>query len=303
MATHPLPIDLLTTATTGEEERSIVADAWRSVSDIVTVATLANKGLALLTTRDVAAGECLLEDRPLLRLQSDSAGRYDGVYGGPRPQMRALLATLSDAKPGAGDLGAVIETNGIVINHGQPDAFTAVHLRISRCNHSCLPNAKFSFDAALGVGRLHALRPIAAGTEVSFNYGAKGGRARRQRRLLQRFNFVCGCELCSLAGDALSASDAEEEARLWGAVVASDDDESEEGASEEEGEEGGSEEEGEGVVERVDAMPFPAFLAAAKATPNVETLLVNSERVARLGDPILQEMVDASEPAEELLDG
>ena len=68
MTPQPLPIDLLTTATTGEEERSIVADAWRSVSDIVTVATLANKGLALLTTRDVAAGECLLEDLSLIHI-------------------------------------------------------------------------------------------------------------------------------------------------------------------------------------------------------------------------------------------
>ena len=66
-----------------------------------------------------------------------------------------------------------------------------------------------------------------------FNYGARGNRARRQRRLLERFNFVCGCELCSLSGDALSASDAEEEARMWGALVASDEDE-DEGESDEE---------------------------------------------------------------------
>ena len=47
--------------------------------------------------------------------------------------MRGLLSTLSAAKPGAGNLGGVIETNGIVVDHGQPDAFTVVLLRVSRC--------------------------------------------------------------------------------------------------------------------------------------------------------------------------
>ena len=207
-----------------DEVAEIVSAAWRSVSGTVAVVQDPGKDLGVVTTRDVATGECLLKERPLLLLTPDGAGRFDGTFSGETERTKLLLATLSAAKPGAGELGSVIETNGIVIRLGTAAAFTAVHHLISRCNHSCAPNAAFSWDAEASVGRLHAARPIPAGAAVVFNYGARGSRARRQRRLQQRFNFVCGCELCSLSGAALEASDAEEEARLWGRVTLSDDD-------------------------------------------------------------------------------
>ena len=102
---------------------------------------------------------------------------------------------------------------------------------LRRCNHSCLPNAAFAWDGHRQVGRLSAIKAIAAGVEVTFNYGARGSRARRRRRLQQRFNFECACELCSLSGDALRRSDAEEELRLWGALEEASDSEEDEPGS------------------------------------------------------------------------
>ena len=217
--------------------------AWRSVAETVAVVQQPGAGLGVVATRDVAAGECLLQERPLLLLTPDGAGRYNGVFRGDPEHTKLLLSTLSAAKPGAGELGSVIETNGIIIRVGAAAAFTAVHHLISRCNHSCAPNAAFSWDAEAGVGRLHAALAIRAGAAVEFNYGARGNRARRQRRLQQRFCFECACELCSLSGAALEASDAEEEARLWGGLTLSDEDE-----DEDEDEDGDEDEVEEGTV-------------------------------------------------------
>ena len=225
--------------------------AWRSVAGTVAVVQDPGAGLGVVATRDIAAGECLLQEQPLLLLTPDGAGRYNGAFRGDPEHAKLLLSTLSAAKPGAGELGSVIETNGIVIRDGAAAAFTAVHHLISRCNHSCAPNAAFSWDAEAGVGRLHAALPIRAGAAVEFNYGARGSRARRQQRLQQRFCFACACELCSLSGAALEASDAEEEARLWGGVTLSDDDEASEAEEEVEEEEGTVGESGEDWEPRV----------------------------------------------------
>jgi len=210
----------------GESDDSFSVDvvtrqAWEAVAHTVRVVRASDaKSLGVVATRDIGVGEELFRERPLLVLKPDGAGRFDGTWGGESEMARALLATLSSAKQGQGVLGSQIETNGIVVNYNSPHAFTAVHLLLSRCNHSCKPNASFSWDAASEEGCLHATLPIPAGAAVEFNYGASGSRARRQRRLQQRFQFLCACELCSLSGAALERSDAEEEARLWGDIGA-----------------------------------------------------------------------------------
>ena len=218
-----LPSELFLPAASGrDEENGLIRDAWLAVAGVVTVAMVDSKALGVLATRNLAQGECLLREWPLLRLTPDGAGRFDGAYHGERERARALLSSLSAAKPGAGDLGSVIETNGIVVNAGTKEAFTVVNLMISRCNHSCSPNAAFGWDVELQEARLSTKRPIRAGDEVTINYlGARGSRARRQRLLLKRFNFVCKCELCSLSGEALERSDAQEEEQYLRDTVAS----------------------------------------------------------------------------------
>lgn len=205
-----LPDDLFCSGCS-DTTRKMIHDAWLAAAELLTVTLIKGKALGVVAARDIAPGELLLQERPLLKLTPDGEGRYDGTYSGEREATRSLLASLSAAKPGAGDLGGVIETNGIIVNHGQVDAFTVVQLMISRCNHSCAPNAAFSWDEELQLGRLVAKGPIRATTEVTINYGAFGSRARRQRMLFRRFNFTCSCELCSLRGEALEQSDAHEE--------------------------------------------------------------------------------------------
>ncbi|KAJ7176606.1 SET domain-containing protein [Mycena filopes] len=133
----------------------------------------------------------------------------------------ALLQLLSLHSSYGGDiLVSTYRTNAL------PDGLCIV---ASRFNHSCLPNARYSFHTPTKSIRIFALTDIAPGEELRVSYLASRNvygstRAERQRRFLASFNFVCVCPACSLTGAALEASDARrrEAAALWNGLTAHD---------------------------------------------------------------------------------
>lgn len=86
----------------------------------------------------------------------------------------------------------------------------AVFARISRINHSCLPNSQGNFHESLGKFNVHATRDIEQNEELTLNYLPERGalRASRQGSLETGYGFVCQCPACDtrtemgLAGEA-----------------------------------------------------------------------------------------------------
>jgi hypothetical protein len=76
----------------------------------------------------------------------------------------------------------------------------AVFRRISRINHSCVPNAQGNFHDTLGSLNVHATRDIQVGEELTLNYLQEEGAVResRQSRLLSGYGFTCDCPACDL---------------------------------------------------------------------------------------------------------
>lgn len=91
-------------------------------------------------------------------------------------------------------------------------------LMYSRMNHSCLPNAYFSWNEALGREVVHAARDISADEEILANYlGADAvymTHAQRNKRLRRWWGFDCDCPACVEDTDALREELAWLEARL-----------------------------------------------------------------------------------------
>ncbi len=83
---------------------------------------------------------------------------------------------------------------------GSPTLQQAVFGKISRINHSCVPNAQGNFNEAQGRFNVHATRDIKADEEVSLNYLLENGSARasRQEHLLAGYGFTCGCPACDM---------------------------------------------------------------------------------------------------------
>jgi hypothetical protein len=76
----------------------------------------------------------------------------------------------------------------------------ALFERISRINHSCLPNAQGNFHEGLGRFNIHATRDIERDEELTLNYLHERGavRASRQESLETGYGFLCQCPACDM---------------------------------------------------------------------------------------------------------
>jgi hypothetical protein len=128
-----------------------------------------------------------------LRLQGKGEFSISGL-----PSMRRHVAITSIFRSNAFDLG-----NAVAFQE-------AVFPRISRMNHSCIPNAQGNFHEPLGCFNIHAIRDIEVDEELTLNYLHEhiSIRDSRQGRLLKGYGFVCECPACDLT--SLRGSDGEE---------------------------------------------------------------------------------------------
>jgi hypothetical protein len=80
----------------------------------------------------------------------------------------------------------------------------AVFPRISRINHSCVPNAQGNFHEGKGVFNVHATRDIGIDEEVTLSYLPEFGALREKRveKLKEGYGFECGCTACDLSAIA-----------------------------------------------------------------------------------------------------
>jgi len=88
-----------------------------------------------------------------------------------------------------------------------------VFLKIARFNHSCCPNAEFSWIQKLGRREVRALRRIEEGEEILFCYSRLGGETRSRARrayLKELYHFTCDCVACDR-----SEEEQEEEEKEW----------------------------------------------------------------------------------------
>jgi hypothetical protein len=85
-------------------------------------------------------------------------------------------------------------------NLGSSKFQQAVFPKISRINHSCVPNAQGNFHEELGRFNIHATRDVKPDEELTLNYLHEHGAVResRQLRLFDGYGFTCECPACDL---------------------------------------------------------------------------------------------------------
>nr|POE48148.1 set and mynd domain-containing protein [Quercus suber] len=74
------------------------------------------------------------------------------------------------------------------------NASTGLWVRAAYINHSCMPNAAKEYIGDLMV--IRAIRPVAAGDELTHSYDENPEYEARQKNLLTTWGFVCRCALC-----------------------------------------------------------------------------------------------------------
>ncbi|RDX47166.1 SET domain-containing protein [Lentinus brumalis] len=186
------------------------------------VTPIGGTGLGLVATRDIAAGETIVRERPYIVQPAyimGSGGAEDiyrtleGFVSLMKPENRRGVYALRNSKGSAlpTELAGIVDTNsqeaGPFPNYAAQ--YTGVARDISRANHSCNPNTHPAFDTPTLTYSLHALRPIRAGEEITITYlgNTLDQHHERQQELRELYGFTCTCKICRLTGPERRQSD------------------------------------------------------------------------------------------------
>ena len=177
-----------------------------------------DKGFGVFALQVFRRGDLIIAEAPLFSVhKKDDGGPID------RQSVAAAVDSLSsegmqkyvslknaDAEGGRYETPflAIFSTNAFQMDSDRSGIF----LEISRFNHSCLPNARNSWNPDINRMRVYALRDIAFGDEIFVSYLASrnvygSSRAERQTGLMEKNMFTCACAACGLQGPAAVASD------------------------------------------------------------------------------------------------
>ena len=197
------------------------------------VKTTPNMGLGVFATRNIAAGELVFSERPLLVVPRDIAQmvnmshirkEYDGdavkritmaecerqleiAVGRMLPDDQEAFRSLANThrEDGSGPLLGIIRTNGYEaeglfdgpkVNEWGSNLYTAVTKIGSRINHSCRPNITHKFDLASFSFPFVAKRDILCGEQLLYSYCIVNQSAADRQAELAPYGFACECLSC-----------------------------------------------------------------------------------------------------------
>ncbi|KAF2758890.1 SET domain-containing protein [Pseudovirgaria hyperparasitica] len=89
-------------------------------------------------------------------------------------------------------LVSIFQTNCMGID----ERGAGVFLKCARINHSCMPNAFFSYNARTGKENIHSIKTIKAGDEITICYCDPFNDTAKRAWHMRHYGFTCVCEAC-----------------------------------------------------------------------------------------------------------
>lgn len=176
---------------------------------IFEVTDIPGEGRGLLARVDISMGTQVLCEQPVLTgrplpLRELETYLATGLNALPKEAQRLFLS-LQNNYPGKFLFSYKFKTNALPCG---PDSIVgAVYSTICFINHSCIPNVHHSWDTKTKHETIYAIRPIAAGEEITIMYD-RGGPLKMPRAFLKdSFGFDCDCRTCSRKPSLLKESD------------------------------------------------------------------------------------------------
>ncbi|KAJ7655736.1 hypothetical protein DFH06DRAFT_483176 [Mycena polygramma] len=190
------------------------------------LAEVPGKGMGLFATRALRAGELILSERPLfispasfelpippnfnlaqytqlLLMESEKSVAMSVDRMSPESKAAFMALANSHLEDGSGPCLGIVRTNGLGISglrpgvEGPTSKYGAIPKYISRLNHSCSPNTQPDFNKASLSYRLWAVRDIADGEELTFQYVDVICAAEARNKALEPYAFICTCPACT----------------------------------------------------------------------------------------------------------
>ncbi|XP_014552346.1 hypothetical protein COCVIDRAFT_110478 [Bipolaris victoriae FI3] len=191
------------------------------------VRKIPGKGYGCFALASIPRGTRILEDNPLLAIPSgaylksdieDAAARltpeqkklYFSLHSGHGQDPRQWPSKIHDSveprerqrieEQHAARIGkeatwmSIFQTNCMEMDKG-----AAVFPHAARFNHSCNPNACFSWNPSINKETIHVMNDVAAGEEITISYCDMTHDKPSRSYELKHYGFVCDCPAC--AGD------------------------------------------------------------------------------------------------------
>jgi len=156
----------------------------------------AEKGHEMFAAEDIPKGKRIIAEKPLMKAQSFPASEeqlqaeFDKLSAKDKRAFQQLHS--AHIPEDTTWLQSRFYTNSVTWNDG-----SATFILISRINHSCIPNASFSYNASLNMETVHAFKNIKKGEEITISYILPyATKEERNATLRARYGFSCKCEAC-----------------------------------------------------------------------------------------------------------
>lgn len=179
------------------------------------VENVPKRGKGAIATTKISRGTLIVSEPPLIKLNKHFPNPpamqdhiVELVKRLTRDQQRQFL-DLYNSYPELNVFVGIVKTNGLPLG---PDANEGGIFPIcSKFNHSCSPNASYSWSKNAGLERVFAIKNIDEDEEICVSYLSEEDwvtpRARRQNQLQMAVGFLCCCRICSLPATEAAASD------------------------------------------------------------------------------------------------
>jgi hypothetical protein len=187
----------------------------RPQGTLLEIVNTPNHGRAVFTTRKVKAGTLLLAEHPLIVLSKSEENNYDAIEREfsllPKPQQKIYKKLFDAEKSRMSRVVSIYNSNCYNCEGWKTDGTggSAIGELASRFNHSCLPNAQFSYHEETNEMRFHAIRDIPRGKEVFTNYFKNQFKAaaKRNGEQMMHYGFMCRCDACEPKTEFWARSD------------------------------------------------------------------------------------------------
>jgi SET domain-containing protein len=172
------------------------------------------KGLGVFALQKFYRGDLVIAEAPLFSIRREPAGVHNAIQyrcgtieaaiDALTPEQRKEYESLDNTEPSDMCGCGIFSTNSFEIDE---DDSVKIFLQSSRFNHSCIPNARYSWNPEVKRFRIYAFRDIARGEDIFVTYLGWdmycSTRAERQVRL-RALGFTCKCAVCTQPNTAAS---------------------------------------------------------------------------------------------------
>ncbi|KAF2261323.1 SET domain-containing protein [Lojkania enalia] len=179
------------------------------------------KGLGVFAVRALEVGDIVMQEAPALLVHPPpfrqgmgynvtevgirARAAFEELSEDAQAEIMSLTAYYRPAEarlPGFDLLKAIFSSNAY--NTG---ADLGLFPKIARINHSCRPNAGYSWNAAIGKRVVYASRKIGEGEEITVSYIPLLLSVSERQKRLDPYGFKCGCDACAAEESARKAGD------------------------------------------------------------------------------------------------